>query len=277
MSNRSERLTRRFRELHALPRPFIIANPWDLGSALMLQALGFQALATSSAGHAFSRGVLDGQMEAEQMLAHCAELVTHCQVPISADLEKGFGDDPETVAETVRQAASVGLAGCSIEDASGDDARPIYEFQHALERVSAAVEAARGLGRDFVLTARAENYLHGRRDLDDTLRRLQAFEAAGADVLYAPGMRDIDEIERICSTLEKPVNVIMGISGVDLTLDQLAAAGVKRVSVGSGLMRLAFGRMLSAAQAMLDEGRFDFGSDCVSFARLNELLGAARQ
>lgn len=259
--------------MHNKDRPFVIPNPWDVGSARMLQSLGFKALATTSAGHAFSTGILDGQMSTRDMLEHCREMVSACTLPVSADLEKGFGDDPEAAAETVRGAAAVGLAGCSIEDFSGDESDPIYARDQAVERVAAAVEATRGLGRDFVLTARAENHLHGRPDLDDTLRRLQAFENAGADVLYAPGLRTIEDISTVCGALHKPVNVIMGIAGVHLTLDELADAGVKRISVGSGLMRVAYGGMLEAAEAMLAEGRFDFGEACPSFARFNELLG----
>ena len=183
-----------FRALHEQASAFIIPNPWDVGTASILAALGFRALATTSAGMAFSLGVPDGYVSREAVLAHCRTIVSATDLPVSADLEKGFGDSPESVAETIRDAAETGLAGCSIEDYTGDDANPIFAFDLAVERISAAVEASRALPHDFVLTARGENLIRGRNDLDDTIKRLQAFEAAGADVLYAPGLRDLESI-----------------------------------------------------------------------------------
>jgi 2-methylisocitrate lyase-like PEP mutase family enzyme len=267
-----EEKVRAFRALHERPGCFIIPNPWDAGSARMLAALGFEALATTSAGFAFSRGVLDGAVRREQVLAHCAELVACTDLPVSADLEKGFGHEPDMVMATVREAAAVGLAGCSIEDYSGHDEQPIYPFEQAVERVAAAVEAVRGLDHDFVFTARAENFLHGRRDLDDTIRRLQAFEQAGADVLYAPGIRDIESIRTLCAAVNRPVNVIMGAAGVQHSLAELADAGVKRVSLGSSMMRLAYGAMLEIGERMLEHGDFDYGERVPGFSRFDELL-----
>jgi 2-methylisocitrate lyase-like PEP mutase family enzyme len=199
-----------FRALHGQDGAFVIPNPWDIGTARILASLGFQALATTSAGMAFALGLPDGGVSKERVLKHCREIVEATDLPVSADLEKGFGDSPESVAETVRAAAAVGLAGCSIEDHTNRRDDPIFPFDLAVERIAAAVEACRGLPHDFVLTARAENFLWGRPDLDDTLRRLKAFEEAGADVLYAPGLYDLDTIRTVCRAVKKPVNVIMG-------------------------------------------------------------------
>src|SRR5882724_9919606 len=199
-----------FRALHQGPGAFVIPNPYDAGTARILTALGFSALATTSAGFAFSIGRKDGAITREESLAHCRVIVDATSLPVSADLENGFGAAPETVAETVRLAAAAGLVGCSIEDSTGDSAQPIYDSGHAVERVTAAVAAARSLGFPFALTARAENFLHGRADLDDTIRRLQAFEKVGADVLYAPGLRDLQTIRAICAAVSRPVNVLAG-------------------------------------------------------------------
>jgi 2-methylisocitrate lyase-like PEP mutase family enzyme len=262
----------RFRALHERAGAFIIPNPWDSGTARVLAAMGFEALATTSAGHAFSLGLPEGVLTRDQALQHCRDIVGATGLPVSADLEKGFGDSPESVAETIRAAAGTGLAGCSIEDHTGRRDEPIYPFDLAVERIQAAVEAARGLPRDFVLTARSENFLWQRPDLDDTIRRLQAFEAAGADVLYAPGLRDLEMIRTLCQSAGKPVNVVMGLPGVTFGLAELAAAGVKRVSVGSALSRLAFGAVLRAAREMTEKGTFSFAADAAGFAELEALF-----
>jgi 2-methylisocitrate lyase-like PEP mutase family enzyme len=261
-----------FRALHEGPGAFVIPNPYDVGTARILAGLGFQALATTSAGCAFGLGRREGAMTRDEALAHARAIVEATPLPVSADLENGFGDAPETVAETVRLAAETGLAGCSIEDATGNPDRPIYEFAQAVERVAAAVEAARALPFRFTLTARAENFLHGRPDLDDTISRLQAFEAAGADVLYAPGPSEFEPIRRICSALEKPVNVIGGLGPTPLTVEQLAAAGVRRISVGSALARIALGAFLAAAREVKAHGSFSFTSRCASFKEIEAFM-----
>ncbi len=262
----------RFRELHQRPGAFIIPNPWDAGSARILAALGFEALATTSAGFAFSLGRRDGSVGREEALAHCRDIVAASDLPVSADLEKCFGDAPEIVAETVRLAAAAGLAGCSVEDASGDSAKPIYDAGLAVERVAAAVEAARSLPFPFTLTARAENFLHGRPDLDDTIRRLQSFEKAGADVLYAPGLRDIATVRKVCSSLSKPVNVLAGAKGWAVSVEELAAAGVKRISLGGCLSRVALGALIRAAREMKERGTFSFGDEAATHAEVTAFM-----
>lgn len=259
-----------FRDLHV--STFVIPNPWDIGTAKLLASLGYKALATTSAGYAFSRGLADGAVDFEAMIHHCRELVGATDLPVSADLEKGKGDSPERAAETIFAAEAAGLAGCSIEDFSGDEAKPIYEFSHALERVAAAVEAARSLKRDFVFTARAENFLHGRADLDDTIRRLQAFEKAGADVLYAPGLSTIDMVRTVCASVSRPVNVL-AVPGFSVA--ELAAAGAKRISVGSKLATTAFGAVRRAAVEMLESGTFDYARDGMAFGDLQALFAKA--
>ena len=258
---------KRFRDLHA--SAFIIPNPWDIGTARLLASFGFKALATTSAGFAFSRGLPDGGVGFEAMIAHCKELAAATDLPVSADLEKGKGDSPERAAETIFAAETAGLAGCSIEDFSGDADKPIYDFSHAVERVAAAAEAARALKRDFVFTARAENFLHGRPDLDDTIRRLQAFEKAGADVLYAPGLTDIETVRTVCSALSRPVNVL-AVPGFSLAA--LAGAGAKRISLGSKLANYAFGMLERASREMLEAGTFEFSRDAMAFARLQAMF-----
>lgn len=257
-----------FRRLHEADGIFVIPNPWDIGTARILAAMGFPALATTSAGMAFSLGIRDGQAPRKQMLDHCAMIVAATPLPVSADLENGFGDTPESAAETVRAAAAIGLAGCSLEDHTGRIDDPIYDFRLAVERIEAAAEARRALPRDFVLTARCENFLHRRPDLDDTLRRLQAFEKAGADVLYAPGLSDLDTIRIVCAALTKPVNVVMGLPGATFGVAELAEAGVKRISVGSALARLAFGAFVEAAREISGEGTFRFARKAMGFAEL---------
>jgi 2-methylisocitrate lyase-like PEP mutase family enzyme len=265
---------RAFRALHTRDRAFIIPNPWDPGTARLLASLGFEALATPSAGYAFSQGVLDGAVDGPAMLAHVAAIVAATNLPVSADLENGFGDDPASVAATIRSAAATGLAGGSIEDVSrGPDGR-IYEIAHAADRVRAAVEAARSLPAPFALTARAENFLHGRLDLADTIARLQAFQDAGADVLYAPGLRTPDEIATVVRSVDRPINVLMGLQGAQLDLSTLSGLGVKRVSVGSALTRAALGAFLRAAREMRDHGTFTFAADAVSYREISAMLGS---
>lgn len=258
-----------FRALHQEAGAFIIPNPWDIGTAKLLSTLGFKALATTSAGYAFSRGLPDGGVGFEAMIHHCRELAAASDLPVSADLEKGKGDSPGSAAETIFAAEAAGLAGCSIEDYSGDPENPIYEFGLAVERVAAAADAARSLKHDFVFTARAENFLHDRPDLDDTIKRLQAFEKAGADVLYAPGITDLETVATICKAVSKPVNVL---AVADFTVDGLSKAGARRISLGSKLTTFAFGMLQTASREMLDEGTFGFSRAGTSFAKLQALF-----
>lgn len=245
-----------FRALHERPTAFIIPNPWDIGSARMLAHLGFEALATTSAGLAYSLGVRDNQVGRERVLAHVRDLVDATDLPVSADLESGFGDEPAVVAETIRLAAEAGLAGGSIEDSTGRREAPIYDFALSVARVRAAADVARSLPHPFVLTARSENYLVGRPDLADTIRRLQAYQEAGADVLYAPGLTSENNIATLVRALDRPVNVLAGLRGTSFTLESLQALGVRRISIGSGLHRVAFGPMLRAAEQMREQGTF---------------------
>ncbi|MEZ5393754.1 MAG: isocitrate lyase/phosphoenolpyruvate mutase family protein [Bryobacterales bacterium] len=261
-----------FRALHHRDQAFVIPNPWDAGTARLLEDLGFEALATTSAGHAFSLGRADGFVSREQALEHAAELAAATKLPISADFENGFGDAPEAVAETIRLAAQAGLAGCSIEDRPREQEPTVYALDYAAERVRAAVEAARALPFPFTLTARAENYLVGRPDLDDTITRLQAYQEAGADVLYAPALRSLDDIATLVRSVDRPVNVLMGMPGVALTLEQLSKVGVRRVSVGSALARAALGAFLRAAKEMREAGTFSFAEEAAPYAEINAKL-----
>ncbi len=262
----------RFVELHAGPGLFVMPNPWDAGSARILAGLGFEALATTSAGAAFSMGYVDGAVGVDDLLENARQIVEAVDLPVSADLMDCFGATPEAAAGTIRRAAEVGLAGCSIEDARTGPEGGIRDLGEAVERVSAAVEAARGLGHPFVLTARAENYLHGRPDRDDTIKRLQAFEAAGADCLYAPGLPDLEAIRAVVSALAKPVNVVIGIGALRPALSDLAAAGVRRVSVGGALARLSLGSLIQAATGIRDDARFDYTDRAASFAEVNAFM-----
>lgn len=266
-----------FQQLHKREGAFIIPNPWDIGSARLLALLGFEALASTSAGYAFSRGLLDGAIGREQMMAHLTELAAATGLPLSADLENGFGDSSATVAETIRLAAATGIVGGSIEDASGRREDPIYPLELAVERVRAAAEAARALDFPFTLTARAENFLVGRTDLADTIKRLQAYQEAGADVLYAPGLKSREDIAAVVSSLDKPVNVVMGLQGVQLSLQELAQIGVKRVSVGGSLARAALGAFLRAAEEMREHGTFTYGNEAVGMRQISEMLQAANK
>lgn len=260
-----------FRALHARGI-FVMPNPWDAGSARILAAMGFQALATTSAGFAFSIGRRDGATTRDEALAHARTIAGASDLPVSADLENCYGDAPEVVAETVRLAAAAGLVGCSVEDATGDKARPIYDFDLAVERVRAAVGAARSLDIPFTLTARAENFLHGRQDLGDTIRRLQAFEAAGADVLYAPGLPSVDALKQVLGSIRKPFNALMGSKALPLTADQLAAMGVRRISVGGALYRAAMGEFLRAAREIKDKGSFTYTDRAATHAELTGFM-----
>jgi len=255
---------RTFRTLHERGGAFIIPNPWDVGTARLLAHLGFEALATTSMGYAFSLGRLDNSLNREETLTNASAIASATLLPVSADLENGFGDAPEVVAETISLAARAGVVGGSIEDATGRSEQPIYEIEEAIDRVRAAVAAARYLSFPFTLTARAENYLHGRPDLKDTIKRLQAYQEAGADVLYAPGLATKEDIAAVVSSVDRPVNVLMGLQGVRLSLDELSAIGVKRVSVGSTLCRTALAAFLSAAKEMREHGTFTFAAEAAS-------------
>lgn len=263
-----------FAALHERSGCFVIPNPWDAGTARMLESLGFEALATTSAGLAFSLGRPDGRgaLSRAEVLANACDIVDATELPVSADLEGGFGQSPDRVAETIRLAAQDGLVGGSIEDATGRVDEPIYEFGRAVERIRAAVEAARTLPFPFMLTARAENFLYGRPDLDDTIRRLQAFQEAGADVLYAPGLSTREDIEAVVRAVDRPINVVMGLRGAALTVPELAEIGVKRVSLGSALSRAALAAFLRAAREISDHGSFAFAAEAVPFAELNAMF-----
>lgn len=276
---------KKFRALHKLPATpgapleaagpgaFIIPNPWDAGSARILAGLSFEALATTSAGFAFSLGRRDGSVSRDEMLAHCRSIVDATDLPVAADLENCYGDDPKTVAETIRLAAATGIVGGSVEDASGDDRRPIYDHSLAVERVAAAVEAARALPFPFVLTARAENYLHGRANLDDTIRRLQAFAEAGADVLYAPSLPTLEAIKAVCAAVApRPVNALAAFRELAFPVAELAAAGVRRISLGGVLSRVAYGALIGAAREMQQEGTFTFVDRTVSTAEVSSYM-----
>ena len=265
-----------FQALHQRPGTFVIANPWDAGTARILTALGFAALSTTSAGLAFTLGKRDGtaSVSRDQALANARSIVDATELPVAADLENGFGHSPEAAAETIRLAAlSAGLVGGSIEDATGDPIKPIYDFNHAVERIAAAVVAARALPFPFMLVARAENYLHGRPDLDDTIRRLQAFEAAGAEVLYAPGITQPEDIRTLCSSVNKPINILMGIKGAPpITVKELEALGVRRISIGSGFSRVAMTAFLRAAREVIDHGTFTSMTDTLYMSELADLF-----
>ena len=271
MSTQAEKAAR-FKALHEGPSAFVIANAWDAGSARILAGLGFPAIATSSGACAGTLGRRDGSVTREEALAHARAIVAATDLPVSADLEKGFGDAPEDAARTIRLAGEAGLAGGSIEDASGDDEKPIYAIAHAAERVAAAVEAARALPFAFMLTARAENFLHGKADLDDTIRRLQAFDKAGADVLFAPGLPDLAAVRAVCSAVSRPVNFMVGIRGKSFTLAELEAAGVRRVSLAASLYRVAMTGLIEAAREVHDKGTFGYLDRCAPTSELSRFM-----
>ncbi len=258
-----------FRALHQRDSAFIIPNPWDVGTARVLAHVGFEALATTSMGYAFSLGRRDNTLDRRETMAYASAIAASTDLPVSADLENGFGDAPEVVAETIRLASAAGVVGGSIEDATGRADHPIYEMEHSIDRVRAAVEAARALPFAFTLTARAENYLHDRQDLKDTIKRLQAYQEAGADVLYAPGLASRGDIAAVVSSVDRPVNALMGLQGVQLSLAELAAIGVRRVSVGSSLSRVALGSFLRAAREMRENGTFTYAAEAVSPKEMN--------
>ncbi|MBT3702032.1 MAG: isocitrate lyase/phosphoenolpyruvate mutase family protein [Alphaproteobacteria bacterium] len=266
----------RFQALHAAEDIFVMPNPWNAGTARMLAAKGFEALATTSADHAFSAGVLDTatMMTREEILANAAEIVCATDLPVSADLENGFGDDQDSCVTTLQRAIEIGLVGGSIEDASGDPDQPIYAFEHAVDKIVASCEATRG--QPFVLTARAENHLHGRQDLADTIRRLQAFDEAGADVLYAPGLPDLDAIRSVCASVDKPVNVVMGLMSSKFSVAELQAAGVKRISVGGSFARAAFGGFMRAAIEVRDKGTFTYADDALPGKEIMSYMATTR-
>lgn len=266
-----------FRALHERPGAFVIPNPWNAGTARILTALGFEALATTSAGYAFAAGRPDSAAELSRdgILENGKAIVEATHLPVSADLQNGFGHAPEICAETIRLASEIGLVGGSIEDATGDPENPIYEFQLAVERVAAAVKAAHDC--QFMLTARAENFLHGRPNLDDTIRRLQAFAEAGADVLYAPGLPSLEAIREVCASVSKPVNVLMGLKGATYSVDELAAAGAKRISVGGSLARAALGAFVRAAREVKDRGTFTYAEEVISHAEVSSYMANVKQ
>ena len=255
-----------FRALHERPGAFVIPNPWNAGTARILTALGFEALATTSAGYAFAAGRRDSaaSLTRDEILQNARSIVDATHLPVSADLEDGFGRSPEVCAETIRLASDIGLVGGTLEDATGDLNDPIYDFSLAVERVAATAKTAHDC--DFVLTARSENFLHGRPDLDDTIRRLQAFAEAGADILYAPGLPDLEAIRKVCASVSKPVNVVMGLKGPTFSVEELAAVGVKRISVGGSLARAALGAFVRAALEVKEKGTFTYAADALPHA-----------
>ncbi len=261
-----------FRALHERPGAFVMPNPWDGGSARILAGLGFAALATSSGASAGTLGRRDGEVTRDEALAMARAIVDATPLPVSADLENGFGDAPEAAAETIRLAAGIGLVGGSIEDTTGDAARPLYDIVHATERVAAAAEAARSLGFAFTLTARAENFLRGKPDLDDTILRLQAFERAGADVLFAPGLPDLAAVRAVCAAVRKPVNFMVAIRGRSFSVAELEAAGVKRISLATSLYRAAMSGLAAAASEVLDRGTFGYVEQGLTTPQINALM-----
>ena len=268
---------RLFKALHERPGIFVIPNPWDAGTARILTSLGFEALATTSAGFAFSIGRRDSAagLTRDEVLENARGIVDATHLPVSADLEDGFGSAPEACAKTIESAAAVGLVGGSIEDATGDPKNPIFSFKLAVERVAAACDAARAL--PFVVTARAENFLYGRPDLDDTVRRLQAFVEVGAEVVYAPGLPDLEAIRTVCEGVEKPVNVVMGLNGPRFTMEELQAVGVKRVSVGGAFARAALGAFMRAALEVKEKGTFAFSDDAIPAAEASSYMASFKR
>ena len=272
-SSQSEK-AKQFRALHEADELFVVANPFDVGSARILSGMGFRALATSSGGFAGTLGRRDGSVTREEALDHARAVVEAVDLPVTADLEDGFGSDPDSVAETVRLAASTGLVGCSIEDTTRNAANPIHDIEVATARVAAAAEAARSLDLDFILTARSENFLHGRVTLDDVIVRLRAYEDAGADVLMAPGLPDLDAVEAVCATLSKPVNFMVGIPHRSFSLAELAAVGVRRVSLANSLYRAAMSGLMAAAAEVREAGTFSYVEHAIASRELADRLQA---
>jgi 2-methylisocitrate lyase-like PEP mutase family enzyme len=265
-----------FRRLHEKGSCFVIPNPWDQGSARILEHMGFEALASTSAGFAFSIAKQDLGITKASLMTHLTAVCQSTSLPVSADLQNGFGNDPEDMAVTILQAAKTGIVGASIEDSSGDSGSPIYPLELAAERVRHAVVAARSLGFKFTLTARAENYLNGRAELKDTIRRLQAFQEAGADVLFAPGIAAAADIRQIVSSIDRPLNVLIGMPGMRLTVPQLQDLGVARISLGGSLARAAYGAMMRAATEILSQGSFDYTAQAASRKELEGIFAAPR-
>lgn len=263
-----------FRAMHQRPGCFIIPNPWDAGTAKLLAGLGFEALATTSLGLANMLGRADGRVSRDEIIANCRDIAGATDLPVNADLENGFAHEPAEAAECIRLASEAGMAGGSIEDYSGDPRHPIYDFDLAVERVRAAVAVARSLPVPFVLTARAENLIRGRNDMGDTIRRLQAFSAAGAEVLYAPGLKSAQEIRAVVQAIDRPLNVVTGWLDSGVTAEHVAAAGAKRISVGGALNRLALAAFLEGARAMREEGAFDWMRRMAGIGPLQELFAA---
>ena len=272
-ATQSEKGTR-FRALHQAPGAFLIANAWDGGSARVLASLGFQAIATSSGAQANTLARRDGQVSRDEALAHCRAIVQGTDLPVSADLEKGFADAPRDVAETVRLAGGIGLVGCSIEDATGDKDKPLYDIGQATDRIAAAVEAARALPFPFMLTGRAEGFLRGNTNLDDAIKRLLAYEKAGADVLMAPGLPDLSAVRAVCAALSKPFNFMVGIKGKSFSVAELESAGVKRISLATSLYRAAMTGLIDAAREAKDKGTFGYLDRSIATPDFNALLQA---
>lgn len=273
MGSQSEK-AKAFRALHERSGAFIIPNPWDPGTARILAALGFEALATTSRGVANMLGRAVGNVSRAEVIANCRSIVEATDLPVNVDLENCFAHDPATAAEAIRLAGEAGAVGGSIEDYTGDRTNPIYDFDLAVARVRAAAEAAHALPIPLLLTARAENLLHGRNDMADTIRRLQAFEAAGADVLYAPGLRNLKEVREIVNTVNRPVNVVTGWLDPDITLAQLSEAGAKRISVGGALSRLALAAFVEASKAMRESGSFAWMREMIGIPELRKMFEA---
>ncbi len=264
--------SQRFIELHNKGKCFVMPNPWDVGSARILQYLGFEALASTGAGFSFSQGKRDLSINVSAMLQHLIELAASTDLPLSADLQNGFGDSPSDVARTILETAETGIVGGSIEDATGNSAIPIYDISLAVDRIQAAAEAAKSLNFKFMLTARVENYLYGRPDIKDTIRRLQAYQEAGADVLFAPGIQSGEDIKSIIQSIDRPLNVLMGMSGVQLNLAELQELGVTRVSLGGSLARSAYGALVSAAKEVLSTGTFEYAKHAISAKDINSIF-----
>jgi 2-methylisocitrate lyase-like PEP mutase family enzyme len=262
----------RFRALHDGPGVFVIPNPWDVASARILAGIGFEAIATSSAASACALGRRDGGLSRDEALAHARTIVNATDLPVSADLERGFGDAPDIVAETIRLAADAGLVGCTIEDTTGNQDRPLYDFTLAVERIAAAAQAARQLGFPFILTARAHNLMYGDPSLEETIKRLQAFEQAGADVLFAPGLPDLDAVRAVCTAVSKPVNFMVGIKGKSFSVAELAHVGVRRISLATSLYRAAMTGFLEAVSEVKNSGQFLFLERCASTQELLNMM-----
>jgi 2-methylisocitrate lyase-like PEP mutase family enzyme len=273
MASQAEKAVR-FRELHQRDEAFVIPNPWDVGSARLLEGMGFEALATTSAGFAYSLGKVDGGVSRDEKMAHCRAICAAVSVPVSADLENCFSDTPDGVAETVRMAAETGLVGCSIEDYTDKPAPTIYDFDLAVARVKAGVDVARAVDFPFTISARAENVLRGQYDLAEAIRRLKAFEDVGADVLYAPGLTELDQVRAVVDAVSKPVNVL---ARAGMRVADLSKAGVKRISLGSGNYLVAMGACLRAARQMKDEGSFAALGDAISFADVAAIMKGETQ